>query len=242
MDICGRLKVIRDQYGESQAKFSRRFGIAQNTWGQYEIGKRSIPDDLKKQLATIGINLHWLVTGDGSMYLSEYTSTDESTHVSEALPKYAYNHGSSQPKGLAIISPERESIHIRLVCQKLSVGLGQMWSDESFTDDVIAIPTRMLKGFNGYKLGGAEVRGDSMQPTICHGDIVIFAAQMISGNGVYVLSIDDEVFVRRLELDTFADTINIISDNEKYSPSLIPRKTDRVQIMGKVIGRFLLNW
>lgn len=242
MDICDRLKLIRDGFDESQAKFSKRFGIAQNTLGQYEIGKRSIPDDYKKKLADIGINLHWLVTGDGSMYLSEDVSTDGPTHVSEAFPEYVYNHGTSQSRGLAIIIPELESITIPLVCKKLSDGVGQMWCDESFTDDVITIPTRILRGFDGYKLGGAEVRGDSMQPTIFNGDIVIFAAQMISGNGVYALTIDNEVFVRRLELDTFADTINVISDNEKYSPILIPKKINRVQIMGKVIGRFLLNW
>ena len=242
MDIGGRLKLIRDQYGESQAKFSLRFGIAQNTWGQYEIGKRSIPDDLKKQLADIGINLHWLVTGDGSMYLSQYASADGLTHGSEAFPEYAYKNDLSQSKGLAIVNIERELIHIPLVCQKLPVGAGRMWSDESFTDDVIAVPTRMFKGFDDYKLGGAEVHGDAMQPIVCHGDIVFFAAQLISGNGVYALSIDNEVFIRRLDLETFTDTINVISDNEKYTPIVIPRKTDRVQIMGKVIGRFLLNW
>lgn len=242
MNICDRLKLIRGRFEESQAKFSKRFGIAQNTWGQYEIGKRSIPDDLKSQLANMGINIHWLVTGDGAMYLFEDFSTDGSTYVSDALPESVYNHRTSQPKGLASIIPELESIPVPLVCQKLPAGLGQMWGDDSFTDAVIAIPTKMLKRFNGYKFGGAEVLGDSMQPTISNGDIVIFAAQMISGNGVYVLSIDNEVFVKRLEFDPIENMINIISDNEKYLPRLLPRDTNLIQILGKVIGRFMQYW
>lgn len=228
-----RLREVRLSIGGSQKAFGERFGIAQQTYANYETGKVAVPDAFKQQLADMGINLHWLITGEGSMQLTEGTITE---------PGPGYPTRAAQPKGLAIITAELDSVPIPLICQKLSAGIGQMWNEDAFTDDIIAIPTKMLKRFGGYKLGGAEVRGDSMQPTISNGDLVIFAAQMISGNGVYALSIDGEVYVKRLEFDPFENTVNVISDNEKYLPRLLPRDNDRIQILGKVIGRFMLYW
>jgi phage repressor protein C with HTH and peptisase S24 domain len=240
-----RLREVRLSAGGSQRAFGERFGIAQQTYANYETGKVAVPDAFKQQLADMGVNIHWLVTGSGPMYLSECT-TQSGDHpgasiISGQASDYL-NSSAAQPKSLAIIIPDSNSITVPLVCQKLSAGIGQIWDEDSFTDDVIAIPTKMLKRYGGYKLGGAEVRGDSMHPTISNGDIVIFAAQMISGNGVYALSIDNEVFVKRLEFDPIEATVNVISDNEKYSPRLLPRDTDRIQILGKVIGRFMLYW
>lgn len=240
MDICGRLKLIREYYNESQAKFSKKLGIAQNTWGQYEIGKRSVPDELKQQLAAMGIDIHWLVTGEGSMHKDQAAGPAAKTPAMVVMePEHAsYNKN----KGLAIISKDEDTIPIPLIRQKLSAGPGQLWGDDCFTDDVIAIPTRMVKRFQGYKLGAAEVRGDSMDPSLQNGDTVFFAEKMISGNGIYALSIDEEVYVKRLEFDPFEGTIRVISDNSKYDPKLLPADTDRIKILGKIIGRLLVYW
>lgn len=240
MDICGRLKLIREYYNESQAKFSKKLGIAQNTWGQYEIGKRSVPDELKQQLAAMGIDIHWLVTGEGSMHKDRAADPAAKTPAMVVMePEHAsYNKN----KGLAVISKDEETIPIPLIRQKLSAGPGQLWGDDCFTNDVIAIPTRMVKRFQGYKLGAAEVRGDSMDPSLQNGDTVFFAEKMISGNGIYALSIDEEVYVKRLEFDPFEGTIRVISDNSKYDPKLLPADTDRIRILGKIIGRLLVYW
>lgn len=228
-----RLREVRLSIGGSQKAFGERFGIAQQTYANYETGKVAVPDAFKQQLADTGINLHWLITGEGQMHLTEGTITE---------PGPGFPTRVAQPKGLAIITPESDSVPIPLICQKLSAGVGQMWNEEAFTDDIIAIPTKMLKRYAGHKLGAAEVRGDSMQPTICNGNVVIFATQMISGNGVYALSIDGEVYVKRLEFDPFNNTVTVISDNDKYQPRILPKDTDRILIMGKVIGHFMMYW
>jgi len=236
--ISDNLKSIRLSTGESQSVFAKKFGLSQAVYSQYETGKRSVPDELKQQLAAMGINLHWLITGEGSMHLTE---TDVAPHMVGILaePEHAsYNKN----KGLAVISKDEETIPIPLIRQKLSAGPGQLWGDDCFTDDVIAIPTRMVKRFQGYKLGAAEVRGDSMDPSLQNGDTVFFAEKMISGNGIYALSIDEEVYVKRLEFDPFEGTIRVISDNSKYDPKLLPADTDRIRILGKIIGRLLVYW
>lgn len=236
--ISDNLKSIRLSTGESQSVFAKKFGLSQAVYSQYETGKRSVPDELKQQLAAMGINLHWLITGEGSMHLTE---TDVAPHMVGILaePEHEFHN---YKKGLAIISKDEDTIPIPLIRQKLSAGPGQLWGDDCFTDDVIAIPTRMVKRFQGYKLGAAEVRGDSMDPSLQNGDTVFFAEKMISGNGIYALSIDEEVYVKRLEFDPFEGTIRVISDNSKYDPKLLPADTDRIRILGKIIGRLLVYW
>ena len=67
-----RLKEIRQQEGVSQSAFATLFGLKQQTYQKYESGIASIPDDLKAQLAErYGINLHWLITGEGPMHVGE---------------------------------------------------------------------------------------------------------------------------------------------------------------------------
>jgi hypothetical protein len=165
-------------------------------------------------------------------------------HFEIASLEYLYYHSISYIFG----GSNEASVFKNLIDDRncLSAGPRQIWSDEFFSDDVIAIPTRMLKRFGGYKMGGAEGHGDSMYLTQTIGDIVIFATQLVSGNGIYALSIDDEVYVKRLEFDPFNDTVTVSSDNEKYQPRLPPGETDRIKILGKilgkVIGRFMVYW
>ncbi|WP_319757692.1 S24 family peptidase [uncultured Sphaerochaeta sp.] len=188
----------------------------------------------------MGVNIHWLVTGNGSMYLNSKESLPPASMGTSSEPPMPYPLESK--KELAGIPQNEDSIPIPFISQKLSAGPGQLWNEDCFTDDVIAIPTRMVKRFKGYKLGAAEVRGDSMDPSLQNGDIIIFAEKMISGNGIYALSIDAEVYVKRIEFDPFDETLRVISDNPKYDAKILPADTDRVQILGKIIGRFLVYW
>ncbi|WP_321300185.1 XRE family transcriptional regulator [uncultured Sphaerochaeta sp.] len=238
--ISGNLKSIRLSTGESQSVFAKKFGLSQAVYSQYETGKRSVPDDLKQQLANMGVNIHWLVTGNGAMYLNFKESIPPASMGTISEPPIPYSLKSK--KELAGIPQNEDSIPIPFISQKLSAGPGQLWNEDCFTDDVIAIPTRMVKRFKGYKLGAAEVRGDSMDPSLQNGDIIIFAEKMISGNGIYALSIDAEVYVKRIEFDPFDETLRVISDNPKYDAKILPVDTDRVQILGKIIGRFLVYW
>ena len=238
--ISGNLKSIRLSTGESQSVFAKKFGLSQAVYSQYETGKRSVPDDLKQQLANMRVNIHWLVTGNGPMYLNSKESIPPASMgtLSESPMPYSL----TSKKELVGIPQNEDSIPIPFISQKLSAGPGQIWNEDCFTDDVIAIPTRMVKRFKGYKLGAAEVRGDSMDPSLQNGDIIIFAEKMISGNGIYTLSIDAEVYVKRIEFDLFDETLRVISDNPKYDAKILPADTDRVQILGKIIGRFLVYW
>lgn len=236
-----RLKEVRLSTKKSQRVFAEHFGLAQQTYANYETGKSAVPDDFKKQLADMGINIHWLVTGYGQMRLTN--NRNISSHYTISEPAYDYSPHVTLPEGNSpplIIDPKM--ILIPIIYQKVSGGKGKEGDNDFLADDMIALPASVLKHFGRYKLRGVEIHGDSMQPVICNGDIVVIATKLISGNGIYALEVDEEVLVRRLEFNLFDDTLNIISENDKYESVLFQRRTNRIKILGKVVGRFMLYW
>jgi len=80
-------------------------------------------------------------------------------------------------------------------------------------------------------------RGDSMQPTVNDGDMVWadISIKTPTVDGLYLFSIQGEVFVKRLAVDTFNHTASIISDNKLYPPIQV-NDTDHLQVLGKVIS------
>ena len=56
-------------------------------------------------------------------------------------------------------------------------------------------------------------------------------------DGLYVIGIEDKLFVKRLEIDVLGHEIRIISENEKYPPKVVKGEDmNRLRIIGKVIG------
>ncbi len=68
MSLCDRLKAIRLHLGLSQQEFASKFNISQSTYGSYERGDRSIPDELKLSLTRFAVNMNWFFTGQGDMF------------------------------------------------------------------------------------------------------------------------------------------------------------------------------
>lgn len=220
-----RLKNIRLALGGSQRAFGERFGLAQQTYANYESGKTAIPDSFKQQLADAGINMNWLITGQGSMYLNQ-----EEGSVIPVMPREIMT-----PKGP--VPMDGDVIMVPIVDQKLSAGPGQEFV--SLDDKRFALPVlaRLVKKYPNDKLVAAEVRGDSMQnASLFDGDWAIFVKELVDIDGIYVISVDGECFIKMLIFDRFDRTVTIRSENEKYPSKTVSVNDDRLAIMGKVVG------
>jgi phage repressor protein C with HTH and peptisase S24 domain len=79
-----------------------------------------------------------------------------------------------------------------------------------------------------------EVSGDAMAPTLHDSDLILvdLGEPRFKQDGVYVLSRDGELEVKRLQRGTSGDLI-IKSDNPAYQPTAVTR--DRVGIIGRVV-------
>lgn len=81
------------------------------------------------------------------------------------------------------------------------------------------------------------VKGDSMEPTFVHNDVIIFDTikNFPSPPGIYVIFDGYGLVVKRLELISMAatSTIRVISDNPQYAPQ--EKSISDIQILGRVI-------
>jgi len=85
------------------------------------------------------------------------------------------------------------------------------------------------------------VVGDSMTDmTLFNGDLVVFDRTKREGDGVYVISIDGDVRVKRLEYRTFEKRLVIRSENQKRYPDpeiiTFEQAMEMLVIHGKVIS------
>lgn len=62
-----RLKAVREFLGETQKTMSRRFHLGENTWQSYELNGKLPKGETLAELAALGIDMNWLLTGRGSM-------------------------------------------------------------------------------------------------------------------------------------------------------------------------------
>lgn len=88
-------------------------------------------------------------------------------------------------------------------------------------------------------VGFLEGNGDSMEPTIRDGDLIMVVKgvtwRVVERGGIFVLSVDDRLLLKRLQVLMTGD-LKIISDNRAYEPELVVHDDleHRVRVLGQV--------
>lgn len=123
-----------------------------------------------------------------------------------------------------------------------AAGAGSLVHSEYQVDRLI-LPTSLLAEFSLSPTTASiiYVNGDSMEPTLSDGDrllVDIREQQHPVVNGVYVIRIDDAVYVKRLHWDIPKGTYDVISDNASIqAPFEIDKNSGRnFKIIGKAIA------
>ena len=115
--------------------------------------------------------------------------------------------------------------------QAFSAGHGQFVPDTEEIKEYISVPND-LKKF-GEKLAASRVKGDSMEPTLFNGDIIICDLNGYDGtDGIYTIIYKGNGFVKRLQRTS--DGVKIISDNRHYDPMFESAQSDDFRVIGKV--------
>lgn len=81
-----------------------------------------------------------------------------------------------------------------------------------------------------------EVSGDSMAGTLDSGDLILVDTSMTAfrGEGIYVLMVEEALFVKRVSLDPDSGALILVSDNTRY-PAMRVTNRERTRIIGRVI-------
>jgi SOS-response transcriptional repressor LexA/DNA-binding XRE family transcriptional regulator len=241
--IGERLKTVRNSLNmKNQSQFANKLGINQTTLSKYENGTSDIPDDIKIKISDYGINLHWLLTGEGKPFIKEGIGSGAGyvplgQGIGAAAP-FIQKHPNSilteNSKIPVYTTADIESIGkafvIPLLNQKLSAGTGQELPANDDVSALIPVPPRLAK--YGKNLAALTVEGDSMYPTLDRGDLVVCDSCGWSGEGVYALRMGGDGFVKRLT--KAPGKVVIISDNPKYPPREEPEESQDFEIIGRV--------
>lgn len=68
MNVADRFRGLRELWGHSQIDMAVRVGVTRNTWQRYEKGELPNGETLQR-LADQGVNVQWLLTGQGPMMM-----------------------------------------------------------------------------------------------------------------------------------------------------------------------------
>ena len=161
-----------------------------------------------------GINIDWLRTGQGEMFInsgSHQTEADNTPRLDDFNYIPLYNVELSAGHGALV---ESEEITARYAFRK------------EWVRRITNSPTTLAL---------CLVKGDSMYPTLSEGDIVMIdtAKKHLQPNGIYCINIGGYAAVKRIELGVTGKA-RIISDNTAEYP-LYEADLSDLRIIGQVI-------
>lgn len=142
------------------------------------------------------------------------------------------------------LNPSDDLLLVPKVDVEVSAGFGAEVGHEDITEQ-FALNKRWLishLSVHSDQLAFVSVRGDSMLPTLHHGDMVLMdlSQQQPSREGIFVLQTQDGLMAKRVQQKT--DHLVVISDNPEYPTWQINEKNaEHNNIVGKIVwcGRSL---
>jgi len=221
MTIGDRFKELREKLRFNQSELARLIEANPSIISDIERGEK---EPSKKIISALIIkyklNSNWLLTGEGEMFIN--ASGSDIVPVGHQIP---------------------------LLRQKVSCGPGQHWEDETNIDRYVSVFDLVPRLKTG-KVYAIPVIGSSMLGAgIKDGDIVLFEADknQQTSDGIYVFSLDGDVYCKRLEFDALTRLIKVFSvrvaDLEKAELAMSFKADDtalpdRLQIFGRVFAWF----
>lgn len=235
--IGARIKLARSALGITQEEMCERAGMKLPSLRDYELGN-SIPGGAAvAALATIGINANWILTGVGEVLISP----DDGSLL------YSESHEPAQLLGEHRVEESIGAAYIdQYVDARGSAGPGSIASDEVIVKvrlDATLLRERVGCNLNRIKI--ATVSGDSMYPTLSHGDQVLIDTSCTAFVDDAIYAIQQDGFLRFKRIKKMLDgTIVVKSDNESLNAAetYTAEQAQYFNVVGQIlpfkVGRF----
>lgn len=148
--IAERLLKVRNSLGFTQNQLAEKIGIKQGLYSKYETGALAISTQAIGALFALGVNLNWLLTGQGPMFNNVPAREDKQARIMRA----------------------RDLIAIP-VAADIAAGTGIEAFDVEPTEQLL-LPRALLTLPGPYY--AFKVDGESMEPHIQTGDYAVVTA------------------------------------------------------------------
>jgi phage repressor protein C with HTH and peptisase S24 domain len=215
MQPCDRIKQLREANDLSQLKFGNILGFELHKIRDIERGKQKVTLEIAMAIEeNFPVTHKWIMTGEEEGILPQLKKTN---HEYVLLPKYNAVPDMGKPHD----APDVEYIE----------------SFHTFSKDLIVNTLRS----SVESLALVAVDGDSMEPTLSAGDIVVIdvSKNYVAGSGIYAISIDNQPLVKRIHRLSNGD-IKVISDNSAYQRYDETYNSDSIKplrIAGRVVWK-----
>ncbi|WP_409500215.1 XRE family transcriptional regulator [Mannheimia glucosida] len=206
-NLAERLQFAIKEQGKSQQWLANHIGVSQQSIGKILKGETLNPKYILEISNALGVSVEWLKTGKGEA--PDFTKIEE-------------NQTACEKEG---------NVRLEILDVYASAGEGKFITGDldGFTRAIEFEQGYFMQMFQQTSANGLSIiniDGDSMKPTLNSGDLLVVNTNIkfFSGDGVYVFSYGDMLYVKRLQLA--GDSLLVISDNPLYKTWEITRDNE----------------
>ena len=204
---------------------ARRSGLHVRAIHHFLKGRSMKRADLALMAEACEVRINWLVTGDGPMLLHQDPATLTIT-------------GQGDTSGQIKLRLQT-FVNIKRYDVRASAGPGDIVESEKRYGSVALDKDFIRQVLHRRRddLVSIEARGDSMEPTIHDGEVLIVdvSVKEVQNGCVYLLRVNDDLLVKRLSL-RMDGSVMVRSDNDKYEPEAIqPSERTTLHVVGQVV-------
>lgn len=215
-DLAARLQDKLYEQRISVNAFSKKVGVSQQAISKIIRGETLNPKNILEIATALGVNPHWLKTGEGAPDADVFAFTSEKDDAHTLRVDLLDAELAAHSSGIINLEYPDVISSIFFTHEGVKRILGRTTTDGVY---MFKVPT------------------DSMVPTITQNDIVFIDTNVKEyiGEGVYSFNLNGETYIKRLQrLPT--GVIMALSDNPLYHPFEITEDLfDTAEIIGKFI-------
>lgn len=224
MELADKLKKAREYLNKGQKEMAALVGAGYRSWQGYEQGTSTPGGQVFEALVRLGFNATWFFSNDAPMLIQDQVPKGDGRQCSLAEPSASYNV---------------EYVHIPRYEVNASAGGGAIVHSEQVVDYLSfrADWVRSTLGVSVRDLALISVIGDSMEPSLSEGDVVLLdmTTTSVLDGSIYALRLNGGLLVKRIQrmLD---GSLVVKSDNARYDTETVSEdKADRLKIVGRVV-------
>lgn len=215
-----RLREERNRKGLNQEDFAALGDVKKNSQVQYEAAKTPPTVEYLLKLADHGVDAAYVLTGQGERGLAD---------------AIAVAQGAIRPTRRTAGDDPRDLVAVHEI--DLAYGLGGTFSDGPVETQTLHFSRSWVRAITSAPpsmLTFARGRGDSMQPTIQDGDIVLIDRSINTireQDAIWALTIGDFAMIKRVRVR--GPMVSILSDNELVPPD--EAHFEEINVVGRVV-------